>query len=98
MLKNNKNKQQIVYKINFLKNDQTSLAANIVNWISKIGLPIMIFVSLVVLGSAFYKLHLDRKLEEVQNDVIRVARSIQALQGVENYLTAIMSKYEDIAE
>ena len=93
-----KKPKSLVYKINFLKGDQTGLASIIVNWISYLGLPIMLVVAAIVLGSALWKLSLDQQLADLQAEVAVVAKSIKSQAGLENQLNAITAKYKDIQD
>lgn len=85
-------------KINFLKGDGTSVAGNIVNWISRFGLPVMFVVAAVVLGTAIYKLYLDQQVIALENQIVDEANTTKSFAALEKELNAITSKYNDVTE
>ncbi|MCL2110298.1 PilN domain-containing protein [Microgenomates group bacterium] len=84
--------------INFLRLNQDGVSIAVVDWISRLGLPIVVVISAVVFGCSFYKMTLDQRLATLQEEIHAVATTIQADQNFFYQLDAISQKYEDTTD
>jgi hypothetical protein len=79
--------------INFLRLNQGGVSILIVDWISRLGLPVIVLVAALVFGCSFYKMTLDQKLSDIEEEVFDVATTIQADQNFFYQLDVINQKY-----
>ena len=85
-------------RINFLRGDSTNTALKIVDKVMKLGLPIVVVVSLGVFGASFYKFQLDQKLLGITREVSAAAETVNSYAALEKELAAVMSKYKVITD
>ena len=85
-------------KINFLRGDGSNLATQVVSWISNFGLPILYVVAGIVFAASIYKLTLDQKLIDIEQQIMVAADTTVAYQPTERRLNSITSKYKDVED
>lgn len=85
-------------KVNFLRTDGGGISIGLVDWISRLGLPILLITAAIVFGCSFYKMTLDQELANIEDQVYAAAQTIQTLAPLEKELTATQSKYQDVTD